>query len=99
MAEVSEQVRIIIGQIGHPVCAGRIARHGARLGLGVLMVAQAVGVVEVRVSGPPDLLDAMDRAARWGRARFGLSGSSGVCCCDLSAGECFIAGHCRGWVW
>ena len=47
MAEVSEQVRIIIGQIGHPVCAGRIARHGARLGLGVLMVAQAVGVVEV----------------------------------------------------
>jgi len=45
MAEVSEQVRIIIGQIGHPVCAGRIARHGARLGLGVLMVAQTVGAV------------------------------------------------------
>lgn len=59
MAEVSEQFRII-GRVGHPVFDGWIARHGARLGLGIVMVAQADGVVEFRTSGPPDLLDAME---------------------------------------
>ena len=67
MAEVSEQVRII-GQIGHPVFAGWIARHGARLGLGVLMVA----LVEVRVSGPPELLDAMEPGCSLGPCDVGV---------------------------
>lgn len=69
--EVSEQVRTI-GHVGHPVFAGWIARHGARLGLRVLMAALAVEVVEVRVSGPPELLDAMEPGCSLGPCDVGV---------------------------
>ena len=59
MDEVREHFRIS-GRVGSPVFAIWIARHAARLGLSGRVVAHGAEEVEVVLSGPPDLLDAME---------------------------------------
>lgn len=49
----------ITGDVGAAVFPGWILRHAGRLGLLASVQAQRADLVEVTVSGPPDLLDAM----------------------------------------
>ena len=59
MNDGSELFRIL-GRVGHPVFAVWIARHAARLGLAASGLAQTEAVVQVALTGPPDLLDAVE---------------------------------------
>jgi acylphosphatase len=56
---VREQFRIV-GRVGHPVFGLWIARHAARLGLEADGFEQGETWVKVVVTGPPELLDAME---------------------------------------
>ena len=59
MDDAQEHFRIM-GDVGSPVFALWIARHAARLGLLGRVLVQGAAEVEVVLSGPPDLLDAME---------------------------------------
>lgn len=54
------------GQVGSAAFALWISRHAARLGLGLHFVAQTAARLDMIVSGPPDLLDAMALACSLG---------------------------------
>ena len=49
----------ILGDVGVPHFAVWIENHGRRLGLLILITSQKQNCVEVTVSGPPELIDAM----------------------------------------
>lgn len=49
----------ILGRVGHGVFAVWIGRHAARLGVSGRIVAQSAARVDLILTGPPDLLDAM----------------------------------------
>ena len=49
----------LCGQVGSAVFPVWISRHAGRLGLGLQFLGQNAARLEMIVSGPPDLLDAM----------------------------------------
>ena len=64
-ADVTEHFAIC-GQVGAAVFPWWITRHAARLGLGLRFVAHSGTRLDMIVSGPPDLLDAMALACSLG---------------------------------
>lgn len=56
----------IRGQVGAASFAPWITRHAARLGLGGRILGQTSSCIEVILTGPPDLLDAMAVACSLG---------------------------------
>jgi hypothetical protein len=56
----------LCGQVGSAVFPVWISRHAGRLGLGLQFLGQNAARLEMIVSGPPDLLDAMALACSLG---------------------------------
>jgi hypothetical protein len=65
MTAATEQFAIL-GDVGAPVFAIWIARHAARLGLQGRVLAQTSARVDLQISGPVELLDAMALACSLG---------------------------------
>jgi acylphosphatase len=65
MPYVSEHFALC-GQVGSGVFPVWIRRHARRLGLGLRLLGQNAARLEMIVSGPPDLLDAMALACSLG---------------------------------
>jgi hypothetical protein len=63
--DVTEHVTLC-GQVGDQGFALWIGRHAGKLGLGLQFLRQTAARVEMIVSGPPDLLDAMALACSLG---------------------------------
>lgn len=62
---VTEHVALC-GQVGDAVFLVWIRRHAAKLGLGLGFLGQSPARVEMIISGPPDLVDAMALACSLG---------------------------------
>lgn len=65
MRDVTEHFALC-GQVGDQGFALWIGRHAAKLGLAVRVLGQTAARVDLIVSGPPDLLDAMALACSLG---------------------------------
>lgn len=56
---MGSEIFSITGQVGSPVFAGWIMRHGSKLGLTIAILDHHANRVTMTVSGPDDLRDAM----------------------------------------